>query len=127
MGNELKLADQYAAQFWQAFGARAQMDMAQECVEVALELGYYQNVDGNADSFDEHPDLFEETLRCARRAGNVAANLAREDGRITISAEDFRQACIQTAARVDKVRTRLISSPARLRVMGGVCSSANFF
>ena len=40
MGNELKLADQYAAQFWQAFGARAQMDMAQECVEVALELGY---------------------------------------------------------------------------------------
>ena len=27
MENQINLADQYAAQFWQAFGARAAMDM----------------------------------------------------------------------------------------------------
>ena len=110
MYSEIKLADQYAAHFWQAFGAQAAMDMDEECVEVAQELGYYGNVEGNAANFDEHPYLLQETLRCARRAGHLAANFAREDGRTVISAEDFRGACVQTAERVAKVRTRLMNS-----------------
>ena len=127
MENQIKLADQYAAHFWQAFGARAAMDMDEECVEVAQELVYYGNVEGNAVNLDENPYLLEETLRCARRAGHLAANFAREDGRTVISAEDFREACMQTAARVAKVRTRLMNSAGRLRVMGGVCSGAGAF
>jgi hypothetical protein len=124
MENQIKLADQYAAHFWQAFGARAAMDMDEECVEVARERGYYGHVEGNAVNFDEHSYLLEETLRCARRAGHLAANFAREDGRSIISVEDFTEACVQTEARVAKVRTRLMSSAGRLRAMGGICWGA---
>ena len=127
MENQIRLADQYAAHFWQAFGASAEMDMDEQCVEVAQELGYYGNVEGNTVNLDENPYLLEETLRCARRAGHLAANFAREDGRAVISAEDFREACVQTAERVAKVRTRLMNSSGRLRVMGGVCSGAGAF
>lgn len=127
MENQIRLADQYAAHFWQAFGASAEMDMDEQCVEVARERGYYGYVEGNAVSFDEHSYLLEETLRCARRAGHLAANFAREAGRSIISVVDFTEACVQTEARVAKVRARQVSSVGRLRVMGGICSGAGSY
>ena len=60
MENQIKLADQYAAHFWQAFGARAAMDMDEACVEVARERGYYGHVEGNAVNFDEHSYLWKK-------------------------------------------------------------------
>ncbi|NCF44611.1 MAG: hypothetical protein GWP70_07285 [Proteobacteria bacterium] len=109
----------YSALFWQAFGAAAGMGIDKACISHTESVGYYDNVESNASAFGKSPRLLRQTLACCRRAGRLAARLAREDGETEILKEHFAEACNVIQKRIDTVRQKQTAQGFTAR--GGVC------
>ena len=109
----------YSAMFWQAFGAAAGMGIVKACVSHAESEGYYKNVENNASAFANSPPLLRQTMACCRRAGRLAARLAREDGETGILQKHFAEACDVIKKRIDTVREK--QSVRDNSIKGGVC------
>lgn len=113
--------EEFVALLWGAFGQGAGMPFDADCVVEVRERRYYENVEGNCSELSSDDAYWQRTLRCARKAGRIAAASALEDGRDRIALDDFRDACDMLEKIQERIRAQSEGGGASPQFLGGVC------